>query len=89
MIQTNNKDHPLLRHVLTKGYYSFINYLLKEQQQVALPPFSKRSMLRASGFDEQKVEQACSTFCSSNPEARSMERFEKGGNATCCCSLSK
>lgn len=52
LIQTHHPDHPLLRELLEQGYGLFSQALLRERQQVDMPPYSALALLRAEATDK-------------------------------------
>jgi primosomal protein N' (replication factor Y) len=48
LIQTEFPDHPLLLHLLNKGYDGFAEVALEERAQAEWPPFSRLAALRDS-----------------------------------------
>ncbi|MXP51451.1 primosomal protein N' [Pantoea sp. SoEX] len=55
LLQTYYPDHPLLKTLLNKGYFSFANQILLERKSVLLPPWTNHVLFRAEFFDNKKV----------------------------------
>ena len=55
IIQTHHPQHPLLQLLLQQGYHAFMQALLQEREQSALPPFSHLALLRAEAKDRSQA----------------------------------
>lgn len=53
IIQTHQPEHPLLKILLNKGYFEFMQALLVERKSANLPPFTFQVMLRAEATKRQ------------------------------------
>lgn len=51
IIQSHNKDHPLLETLLQKGYHLFARQILRERQLADMPPYRHLSLLHCDSKD--------------------------------------
>jgi primosomal protein N' (replication factor Y) (superfamily II helicase) len=72
LIQSEFPDHPLLTHLLARGYEGFARVALAERAQAAWPPFSRLAALR----DSARTGEAALTFLA---EARAVARHAPFG----------
>ncbi|OOH86418.1 primosomal protein N' [Pasteurellaceae bacterium 15-036681] len=56
VLQTHYPDHPLLKSLLNDGYLAFADQALNMRKIMGLPPFSSQVLIRATGRDNEKVE---------------------------------
>ncbi|PPI88702.1 primosomal protein N' [Candidatus Pantoea edessiphila] len=55
LLQTHYPNHPLLKILLNRGYFSFAEKTLMERKSVLLPPWTNHAIFRAEYFDNIKV----------------------------------
>lgn len=55
LIQTHHPDHPLLLHLIQKGYGDFAQLALLERAKAQLPPYIYFALFRAKAFKEEHV----------------------------------
>ncbi len=56
LMQTHNSTHPALLTLTTEGYKDFSRQLLKQRQEVQLPPFSFQVLIRAEASKSSMAE---------------------------------
>jgi len=54
LLQTSQPDHPLLTHLLSKGYLNIAKQLLSERERWHYPPFGFQVLIRATARHETK-----------------------------------
>ncbi len=68
LIQTYAPDNPLLQDLIRHGYDKFAQDLLKERQQLALPPYSHAVLIQAKHKDLQTAKDAINEIASYLPK---------------------
>ncbi|MCV6623401.1 MAG: primosomal protein N' [Cellvibrionaceae bacterium] len=56
IIQSHNKDHPLLETLLHKGYHLFARQILRERQLAYMPPYRHLALLHCDARDGLQAE---------------------------------
>ncbi|WP_301098994.1 primosomal protein N', partial [Otariodibacter sp.] len=57
VLQTHYPDNPLLTSLLNEGYATFAQQALDMRKLMGLPPYASQVLFRATGKDNQKVEE--------------------------------
>ncbi len=72
LIQTHNSTHPALMTLTSEGYKDFSRQLLKQRQEVQLPPFSFQVLIRAEASKASMAESFLQAIkqCTRGPAAR-------------------
>lgn len=56
IIQSHNKDHPLLETLLQQGYHLFARQILRERQLANMPPYRQLALLHCDSKDSHQAE---------------------------------
>jgi len=70
VIQTREPDHPVIRFAVDQAYEDFFDHASGSRKELLYPPFGRLALLRFSGPDAGKTEQAAGKFRSLLPEKR-------------------
>jgi len=72
LIQTHNSTHPALLTLSSEGYKNFSRQLLKQRQDVQLPPFSFQALIRAEASKSSLAESFLQAIkqCTRDPAAK-------------------